>query len=749
MSSHVPAIPPVRPGAESLLAAKAAARPTALSAGPDAVGLLKALRRRLGLALGLGFLAAIVLGGTGYALIPRAKYTATASLHVATRPKRIIFDPQEGGTDYRTYQKTQTTLLKNRKVLAHALAKPEVAALSTLRQEDDPAEWLETNLKADFPGGSEVLVVSLSGDRPEDLSKIVNAVVKSYMTVVVEQEYRERVARLDALKKLREKYDSELKLKRRTLRETVSAVGLTDQKALALSQQFKTEHLGMAQRELMHAQSELLKVQAELTVLEGRPPQAGADRQPVAPGRPQPVPAVPTAIVERDPKVAEARNRLDRLAGQIREASQLLARPYDPALLRLRRQQAAAEQLLRDRRAAAASELAAGASRVAGGGPAVLPGLDGLNDVARARSQAAVWKSYGDALAKDIERLQGELKDVTDKGLDLENEREEIAIASDVSRKVGSEAEAVQVELGAPDRIQQLAEAKVPSKKDELRKLKGGGGAALAGFLFAILGVSYWEFRARRVDAVAEVVDGLGFRLVGTLPAMPRRARPSAEEATLPERRWRNRLVESVDAMRAVLLHASRADGLQVVMVTSAIKGEGKTSLACHLATSLARAGRRTLLVDGDLRSPSCHRLYGLPNVPGLCELLRGEASVEEAVRDAEYGGTALIPAGRIDALALQALNQDGLRSLLDDLKGRYDYILIDSAPVLPVADSLAISQSADAVIFAVMRDVSRLPMVYSAYERLAALGVRVLGAVVSGVPENSHAYEYYSHEQQ
>ena len=198
--------------------------------------------------------------------------------------------------------------------------------------------------------------------------------------------------------------------------------------------------------------------------------------------------------------------------------------------------------------------------------------------------------------------------------------------------------------------------------------------------------------------------------------------------------------------MRAMLLHASRRDGTRVVMVASAMKGEGKTSLACHLATSLARAGRRTLLIDCDLRSPACHRLFDLPAGPGPLRGPRG--GLRHRGRDprgARTRGPALLTAGRMDALALQGLSQDGLRSLLDELRTRYDFIVVDSAPVLPVADSLLVGQAVDAVIFSVMRDVSRLPMVYEAHERLAALGVRMIGAVVAGVQETSHAYEYQS----
>ncbi len=693
-------------------------------------------------------LAACLAASAAYVLVPRAKYTATATLHVSTKPKRIMFDPQERETDFRTYQKTQVNLLKNRKVLSHALTNPEVAGLATIREQVDPEEWLDLNLKADFPGGSEVLQVALSGDLADDLAKIVNSVVKSYMTVIVEEERRERIARLDALRLLREKYEAELKLKRKSLRELVSNVGLSDEKALALSQQFKVEHLGLAQRELIHARSELLKAESEQAVVEaaGSQPSARFRRVQATVGAPPTAGARPSAIVDEsikmDPRIRELKTNLDQL-GQKRQKLEARVRNLnDPSIVSVRREQEAASRALDEAVRLIASERASAAGNGPPGGPREggAGGLAGLSDAARARSQVAVWKAYGEALTKDIQRLQGEVKETTDKGLDLETEREEIAIATDISRRVRSEVEAVQVELNAPERIQVLAEARIPNRKDELRKAKAAGGAALGGFACALLGVSFWEYRARRVSAAHELVSGLGIRLVGTLPAQPRHLRQSDTD-----RRWQNRLVESVDAMRAILLHASRSDGTRVVMIASAMKGEGKTTLACHLATSLARGGRRALLIDADLRSPACHLLFEAPLNPGLCEVLRGECDIEDAIHEGRDLGPALLTAGRMDAFALQGLSQDGLRSLVDELRTRYDFIVIDSAPVLPVADSLLVGQAVDAVIFSVMREVSRLPMIYEAHERLEALGVRMLGAVLAGVRETSHAYEYQS----
>jgi len=203
-------------------------------------------------------------------------------------------------------------------------------------------------------------------------------------------------------------------------------------------------------------------------------------------------------------------------------------------------------------------------------------------------------------------------------------------------------------------------------------------------------------------------------------------------------------LVESVDATRTMLLHASRAESVRVVMVTSAVKGEGKTSLACHLAASLARAGRKTLLIDCDMRCPAAHRLFAVTPLPGVCEYLRGDCKIEDAIKATAAAGLDVIPAGKYDPMALQAIAQEGLRDLFNEAKTRYDFIVVDSAPVLAVADSQLICQQVDGVILSVLRDVSRLPRVYAAYERLAGLGAKVLGAVVSGVRSETYTDDPY-----
>jgi capsular exopolysaccharide synthesis family protein len=191
-----------------------------------------------------------------------------------------------------------------------------------------------------------------------------------------------------------------------------------------------------------------------------------------------------------------------------------------------------------------------------------------------------------------------------------------------------------------------------------------------------------------------------------------------------------------------MLAHTARAQSLRVLLVTSAVGGEGKTSLSSHMATSMARSGLKTLLIDCDLRRPMVHRLYDQPSAPGFCELMRNESSAEDVIRPTSVNNLWVITAGEYDERALSLLARPEARSLFDRLLEQFDFIVVDSAPVLPVADTLLLGQHVDAALFSILRDVSQVPKIHAARERMMALGVPFLGAVLSGTNVDTH-YRY------
>jgi tyrosine-protein kinase Etk/Wzc len=260
--------------------------------------------------------------------------------------------------------------------------------------------------------------------------------------------------------------------------------------------------------------------------------------------------------------------------------------------------------------------------------------------------------------------------------------------------------------------------------------------AAAVAVAAAFAGFGWREWRARRVHSADDVARTTGLRLFGTLPAAARPMRRRLAGVNPPASdRTHRRLTEAADATRTQLLHEAGPRGMRLLMVTGADRADGKTSLAVLLAVSLARAWRRTLLIDANLRRPAAHRVFGLAAEPGLAELLRGEATADQVTQATRVSRLWALPAGRGDDHALQALAQDDVGPLLADLRGRYDFVIIDTPPVLPFADALMLARHADATLLAVLRGVSRLPPLEAARTRLEAVGARLLGAVVLGAP--------------
>jgi len=142
------------------------------------------------------------------------------------------------------------------------------------------------------------------------------------------------------------------------------------------------------------------------------------------------------------------------------------------------------------------------------------------------------------------------------------------------------------------------------------------------------------------------------------------------------------------------------------------------------------------VLVDFDLRRPALDGIFGLSVEPGVCEILRSRGAVPPVARPTAVEHLSVVTAGRWDRQTLAALANGAARILLDELRAEYEFVIIDSSPILPVADTRLVSQHVDSVVLSVFLDVSQSPKVLAAYEILEAFGVQSVEAVVTGGDE-------------
>ena len=180
-------------------------------------------------------------------------------------------------------------------------------------------------------------------------------------------------------------------------------------------------------------------------------------------------------------------------------------------------------------------------------------------------------------------------------------------------------------------------------------------------------------------------------------------------------------------------------------MVTSAQPLEGKTTTACNLALALAMGDARVLLIDADLRRPGVHRALTIDNGTGLSHVLTGQAPIRDALVALENPRVWVMTAGMPPPNPSELLGSARMRTLLDETRsGRFDWVIVDTPPVLPVTDAVVLSPLVDGIAFVIGSEMTQRRHAARALETLTASGARLMGAVLNRVDLKRNSY-YYS----
>jgi capsular exopolysaccharide synthesis family protein len=349
-------------------------------------------------------------------------------------------------------------------------------------------------------------------------------------------------------------------------------------------------------------------------------------------------------------------------------------------------------------------------------------------------------------MLKEEKQLRAAAEDLGTGSFELEAKRAEIEQSEAVLKSLRAELDRIQIDVqSSKRRISSVHQADVPRvrshKERTLATVFAGGGLFLCGTLF----VSYRELRARKIHQTDEFARDLALKVLGTLPALPGSILDAPADADAEDGYWVRMLAESVSYIRTRVLAHEHGKARQVFLIASAEAQEGKTMLAGHLAVSIAQSGRRTLLIDGDLRRPSIATLFDVPAAPGVGDVLSGTADVQAAIFPTVVDNLFVLPAGECSLGVIHKLGHAAVEALFRELRAEFDYIIVDSSPMTVVADSLQLSKHADGVVLCVRQHVSRSTAVLSACERLHALHRPLLGIVVNGVQvdKRSDAYRY------
>jgi capsular exopolysaccharide synthesis family protein len=652
------------------------------------------------------------------------KYTAFAKLRVNYVKPMVLDGPANTtNTDYGIYLRTQAAYLTSRPVLWSTLKRDDVKRLNLESKDSDPLAGLEENIKVDFQDGSEFLTLLVSHTDPATAITLAKGIVTSFMEDIVYQEERARVEKVAGLEKVYSDAVASHKAKQDTFKKMANQIGASDPGQLLQHQIETMEALRDSKSQRNQIHYELVKAQAALDAHDAKTKAilSGSVSE-----------SALTAAVEVDPNTREDKKKLDDIEA-FAARYEMKATDYksEPTWRSAQAEIGRLKTILERRRSDLRAELKKRAE------------MGAKEDLAQMRAQlentVKSFQTIHEQLKAEVEELVKKASKTGGSSSELENLREELKREELIVNDLGIKLEKERVELRAAKRITVAQESEL-QKKDMKKQILATIVAPVAVFFAVCTGLAWTEYRKRRVLSAGEVSRGLGIRVVGAVPDMPNLERHLVGPTGEPELEG-HPVLESIDAIRTCLLRDADAEATRLVLVTSATTGEGKTTLASHLAGSLARAGRKTLLIDGDLRTPSLHQLFELPVQPGFSEVLLGEVELADAIQPTTLDGLSLIAAGQWDREVMQALARNGLAGIFEKLREEFDFVVIDSHPVLPAADSLLLGQQVDGVILSVLREVSQMPRVYAAAERLTSLGIRVLGAVVNGTdPEEVFA---------
>jgi len=657
----------------------------------------------------------------------------------------------------RGFVATQIELIRSPVVIAQAIQDPRLKDSFTGATAEETIRGLSAGLVIEPINNSGLCEVALDGPYPEHNTKVVNAVVDAYFRVrhSTEEDQSHRV--LELLKDEKEARAKQLQELRAEVRRLSHEIVGTDPFTGT-----PTSHDDLVQTSVTDLQQQLGEAEAEERLISAQ--LAALKEASKRPANESANTATIELALAQSPEIqslqAELAARNAQLA-RIETASKYGKEDtsYQRTLKEIQRVEAALAEAKKMRRPKMQADLAATAANAR------------QAEIERLETMLASQQAVKNMLQQRLRDRVDAMGNPRDGSVKLEFARAELARQQRVFDLISERTEALRVELAGPGRATLLQPAEVPTIPFIPLPLKS---LVVAVFLSLVLpcGLAiFWEHVVRRISDTDQLQKTIPSAISAEVCRMPStraliaaaaenqngsQGHPSSgangngdagvssvngkHKPTREIRLFR----ESVDSLRTCLFLNAGEDAPQIVAVTSAVPDEGKTSVATQLALSIGKAtGRRTLLVDADLRDPDLADAFGTDHEPGLADVLAGACPLADALLTSSDAPIDLLPAGRAKVSPHQLFGNGDLEEVLKELRKQYAYIVFDTPPVLAAGEALVITRHVDATVFCARRHKSREATFHRAIQRLEATGAMPSAVVLTGVSAGRYAYRY------
>lgn len=338
-------------------------------------------------------------------------------------------------------------------------------------------------------------------------------------------------------------------------------------------------------------------------------------------------------------------------------------------------------------------------------------------------------------LSRRIDALKGDVLDLANRSIRYNILKRETATNQELYDGLLQRYKEIGVAGGiGANNISVVDRAEIPGGPYKPNLSRNMALALVLGLTLGVLSGFALHYLDRRIHSAQALETLTGLPALGVVPLLPVGTTPSMASADL-----RSPFSEAYRSVRTALQFSTPHGLPRTLLITSAGPGEGKTTTAAELARNIAQLGRRVVLVDADLRSPSLHKIFAKGNGVGLSSVLAGAAELVAAFQVTDEPNLTVITSGPLPPNPPELLGGDGLVKLLEELSRSFDVVLLDGAPVLGLADAPLLASRAEATLLVVTAEVTRKDAVRSALQRIIATRGRVIGTLLIRYDLRSH----------
>jgi succinoglycan biosynthesis transport protein ExoP len=671
------------------------------------------------------------------------KYRAKGEVHVRPIIPRLVFNTEDNGMIplYNSYVNTQVSYIRGTEVLQRALDQKEVQATqwynnpskALMRKirgnQTPPLERLRDELSALPRRGTEIIDVSFTAEKSEDARVIVDTVLEQYLKYTRELKNDSQDELYQQLEQQYRTLEVEISGREKTLANLQKLLGTGNPQQVVSSKKIRLEQ----------TQADLNKIRQDIALLDRQVKQTQTTSQDSNDGA---VAAVGTVEPKKpeyyeDPEWHRLDNEVRTLQHQIDNSP---LNSNQPESIRAEKDLAFTKESLERREKQLDEQWNNKLNELLG---VSIDGSDGSGVIDKTKSvelQLEQAKLNEQLLLTDLESQRKDFNDFFDRTQNYEREMSELesrrGLFETVRQRRDQKAMERNVEVGT---VEVLMGAFVSSRPYNDRRVVFTA-MAICMALGMAGGIVYLRsIKNQAIFTSREIPQPVQVPILGNLPVTKLKGILDDEVSSL--------MTESIRVVRTALLSRLNGQGFTTLLVTSATPGTGKSTFTMLLGKSLAQAGKKVLVIDADLKKMALtEQFIELPDNPGFVRALRDPSKYKQNIFQAYNMDLDFMPAGKSDEddTVPEEIANGAFKTLIDKLRSRYNFVLLDGSPILPVADSIILSGQVDGTIFVERENISNRTNIINALERVRSADGQLLGTVFIGSESSMHyGYDY------